>query len=54
MQSFIKDPDIINKMQAGEVEASDCDHCNRCVAAMDKDGVYCVCNVKGPLKKNRK
>ena len=53
-RAIIKDPDIIHKMQAGEVEASDCDHCNRCVAAMDKDGVYCVSNVKGLLNKNRK
>ncbi len=52
-RAIIKDPDIVNKMQRGEVTQSDCDHCNRCVAAMDKDGVRCVCNTDGPLKKKK-
>jgi len=50
-RAIIKDPDIVNKMQRGEVQASDCDHCNRCVAAMDRDGVRCVTVTDGPLKK---
>lgn len=53
-RAIIKDPQIINKMQRGEVTASDCDHCNRCVAAMDKDGVRCICNEIGPVKKTKK
>jgi 2,4-dienoyl-CoA reductase-like NADH-dependent reductase (Old Yellow Enzyme family) len=53
-RAIIKDPDIVNKWQRGEVLASDCDHCNRCIAEMDRGGVDCVCNTKGPLvTKNR-
>jgi 2,4-dienoyl-CoA reductase-like NADH-dependent reductase (Old Yellow Enzyme family) len=53
-RAIIKDPDIVNKWQRGEVTASNCDHCNRCIAEMDRGGVDCVCNRKGPLvwKKN--
>ena len=48
-RAIIKDPDIVNKWQRGEVFASDCDHCNRCIAEMDRGGVECVCNTSGPL-----
>jgi 2,4-dienoyl-CoA reductase-like NADH-dependent reductase (Old Yellow Enzyme family) len=50
-RAIIKDPDIVKKWQKGEVMASDCDHCNRCVAVMNGGPVYCVCNTKGPLKR---
>lgn len=50
-RAIIKDPDIVNKWQKGEAMASDCDHCNRCVAVMNGGPVYCVCNTKGPLKR---
>ncbi len=50
-RATIKDPDIVNKWQKAEVLASDCDHCNRCVAVMNGGPVYCVCNKKGPLKR---
>jgi 2,4-dienoyl-CoA reductase-like NADH-dependent reductase (Old Yellow Enzyme family) len=50
-RAIIKDPDIVNKWQKGEATASDCDHCNRCVAVMNGGPVYCVCNTKGPLKR---
>ncbi len=50
-RAIIKDPDIVNKWQKGELMASDCDHCNRCVAVMNGGPVYCVCNTKGPLKR---
>jgi len=46
-RAIIMDPDIINKMQRGEVQASECDHCNRCIAEMEKGGVWCVSKVKG-------
>lgn len=48
-RAIIKDPDIVNKWQRGGVFASDCDHCNRCIAEMDRGGVDCVCNTRGPL-----
>lgn len=38
----IRDPELPRRLQAGEVAESDCDQCNRCVAAMDASGVDCV------------
>ncbi len=44
-RATIKDPDFVNKMISGEITASDCDHCNKCVAEMSSpNGVKCVCN----------
>ncbi len=48
-RAIIKDPDIVNKWYKGDVAASDCDHCNRCIPEMDRGGVACVCNNKGSL-----
>jgi 2,4-dienoyl-CoA reductase-like NADH-dependent reductase (Old Yellow Enzyme family) len=42
-RSLIRDPDFVKRLQAAEIEASDCDHCNRCIAAMSADGVACLC-----------
>jgi 2,4-dienoyl-CoA reductase-like NADH-dependent reductase (Old Yellow Enzyme family) len=53
-RAIIKDPQIVNKWQRGEVLVSDCDHCNRCIPEMDKGGVDCVCNTKGPLVTKKK
>jgi 2,4-dienoyl-CoA reductase-like NADH-dependent reductase (Old Yellow Enzyme family) len=46
-RATIRDPDVIKKMQSGEISETDCDHCNRCVAAMASQGVYCVSESKG-------
>jgi 2,4-dienoyl-CoA reductase-like NADH-dependent reductase (Old Yellow Enzyme family) len=48
-RATIRDPDLINRWRRGEARASDCDHCNRCVAAMDQGGVRCVTRTDGPL-----
>lgn len=48
-RATIQDPDFVKKMASGEITKSDCDHCNRCVAAMDAGGVYCVSNETGFL-----
>ncbi len=53
-RAIIKDPEIVHKWQRGEILASDCDHCNRCVPEMDAGGVSCVSNTKGPLIKKRR
>jgi 2,4-dienoyl-CoA reductase-like NADH-dependent reductase (Old Yellow Enzyme family) len=50
-RATIRDPNLINKMQTGEITASDCDHCNRCVAAMADKGVVCVAESKGLMRK---
>ncbi len=48
-RATIQDPDFVKKIESGEITKSDCDHCNRCVAAMDAGGVYCVSNELGFL-----
>jgi 2,4-dienoyl-CoA reductase-like NADH-dependent reductase (Old Yellow Enzyme family) len=50
-RATIRDPNVIRKMQSGEITASDCDHCNRCVAAMAAQGVMCVSETKGLMRK---
>jgi 2,4-dienoyl-CoA reductase-like NADH-dependent reductase (Old Yellow Enzyme family) len=42
-RALVRDPDFPNRVQRGEIEASDCDHCNRCIAEMAGAGVRCVC-----------
>ena len=42
MRATVRDPRFAARLQAGEIEASDCDQCNRCIAAMEAGGVYCV------------
>jgi hypothetical protein len=39
-------------MQAGELTAVDCDHCNRCVAEMANKGVACAAETKGLRRKS--
>ena len=50
-RATIQDPDFVKKLVKGELTQSPCDHCNRCVAAMDAGGVYCVSNEVGFLEK---
>jgi 2,4-dienoyl-CoA reductase-like NADH-dependent reductase (Old Yellow Enzyme family) len=50
-RATIRDPNVIRKMQAGEITKVDCDHCNRCVAEMAAQGVTCVSETKGFLRK---
>jgi len=42
-RALIRDPDFTDKIRTGALDASDCDHCNRCVAEMAGAGVRCVC-----------
>ena len=49
-RATIQDPDFAKKLESGEITATECDHCNRCVAAMDAGGVYCVSNQLGFLR----
>lgn len=41
-RATIRDSNFVRNLESGEESESDCDHCNRCVAAMDAGGVYCV------------
>ncbi|MBN1176176.1 MAG: NADH:flavin oxidoreductase [Dehalococcoidales bacterium] len=40
-RATVREPNIVNKMMSGEITRVDCDHCNRCVAAMAAEGVRC-------------
>lgn len=46
-RATIQNPDFVKKLESGEITNSECDHCNRCVAAMDAGGVHCVSNEIG-------
>jgi 2,4-dienoyl-CoA reductase-like NADH-dependent reductase (Old Yellow Enzyme family) len=41
-RALIRDPDLVHRMQAGELTASRCIPCNRCVVEMEKGGTRCV------------
>ena len=38
----VRDPAFASRLRSGEVCESDCDQCNRCIAAMEAGGVECV------------
>ncbi len=46
-RATVRDPDIVKKLEKGEVAASDCDHCNRCIGEMSGGPVKCVCLAEG-------
>lgn len=50
-RATIREPDMIRKMQSGEITRVDCDHCNRCVAAMAAQGVRCPSAAEGLKRK---
>jgi 2,4-dienoyl-CoA reductase-like NADH-dependent reductase (Old Yellow Enzyme family) len=41
-RSTVEYPDFVNRLASGATDTSTCDHCNRCIAAMDAGGVRCV------------
>ncbi len=41
-RALIQDPQFVQKIEHGELEVSPCDHCNKCIAEMDRGGVRCV------------
>jgi 2,4-dienoyl-CoA reductase-like NADH-dependent reductase (Old Yellow Enzyme family) len=52
-RALIRDQDLVRRMERGDWEASQCDHCNRCVAEMENGGVWCVSKIKGLYKGDR-
>lgn len=46
-RATVRNPNFVNQLQSGEIENSDCDHCNRCIATMSVDGVKCVSIERG-------
>ena len=53
-RATVRDPDVIKKMQSGEITAVDCDHCNRCVAEMAAKGIACTSETRGFKRKEYK
>lgn len=49
-RALIREPDLVRRLERGEWQRSKCDHCNRCVAEMEKGGVWCVSRVKGDYR----
>lgn len=43
-RALIHDPDFILKVKENPAHVSECNHCNICVAEMDRNGVRCVLN----------
>jgi 2,4-dienoyl-CoA reductase-like NADH-dependent reductase (Old Yellow Enzyme family) len=41
-RALIRDPDLVRRMQAGELSASRCIPCNQCVVEMERGGTRCV------------
>jgi 2,4-dienoyl-CoA reductase-like NADH-dependent reductase (Old Yellow Enzyme family) len=53
-RALIREPDLPRRMQRGELEASSCDHCNKCVAEMERpSGTRCVHWPEGMLPEIR-
>jgi 2,4-dienoyl-CoA reductase-like NADH-dependent reductase (Old Yellow Enzyme family) len=50
-RATVRDPEVIKKMQSGEVSAVDCDHCNRCIAEMAVKGIACTSLTRGFRRK---
>ena len=48
-RASIRDANFVKRLRCGEIQESDCDHCNRCIAAMDAGGVSCVSEELGLL-----
>ena len=45
-RATVRDPGFVNRLRSEEIAATDCDHCNRCVASMSIDGIRCYCAEK--------
>ncbi|PIE19855.1 MAG: NADH:flavin oxidoreductase [Proteobacteria bacterium] len=46
-RALLADPDLVERLCAGEDVVSRCDHCNQCVATMDEGGVRCTLDERG-------
>jgi 2,4-dienoyl-CoA reductase-like NADH-dependent reductase (Old Yellow Enzyme family) len=53
-RAIVRDPDFVKKLRFEEINATDCDHCNRCVAEMANKGLVCTSHIKGLKKKEYK
>ena len=50
-RATVRDPEFVIRLERGRITESDCDQCNRCIAAMEAGGVYCVSEREGFLRR---
>jgi 2,4-dienoyl-CoA reductase-like NADH-dependent reductase (Old Yellow Enzyme family) len=48
-RATVRDPAFVRRLQNATSSPSDCDHCNRCIGAMDGGGVACLSAREGSL-----
>ncbi len=48
-RALLRDPDLVNKMQAGTATSGNCIHCNKCMISI-YSGTRCVIDHPEPLK----
>ncbi len=41
-RALLYDPDHVRRLEQGDVDGSDCIHCNRCIVEMERSGARCV------------
>ena len=41
-RALIRDPDLVRRMESGELTASRCVPCNRCIIEMERGGTRCI------------
>ena len=51
-RATVRDPQFAARLAAGEIRESDCDLCNRCIAAMEAGGVRCISAELGLLPRD--
>ena len=52
-RATVRDPAFVRRLRSGEIAESDCDQCNRCIAAMEAGGVRCISAELGLLPRDR-
>lgn len=45
-RATVRDPAFVRHLIEEDITESDCDQCNRCVASINSDGIYCACSEK--------
>jgi len=48
-RALIADPDLVSRMERGDIDRTRCNACNECIAEMDRDGVRCVLDDAAPI-----
>lgn len=52
-RATVRGPAFVRRLRSGEIAESDCDQCNRCIAAMEGGGVRCISTELGLLPRDR-